>query len=51
MDDDKLFDLYEELLQFDDIDSQIAAAEVLAELISRGVLAPEGEGDYDDDNL
>jgi hypothetical protein len=45
MDDDALFDLYEELLQFDDIDSQIVAAEVLAELVARGVLTIGGTDD------
>lgn len=40
-DDDVLFDLYEELLQLDDIASVMAAAEVLAELVRRGVLTVE----------
>jgi hypothetical protein len=40
-DDDALFDLYEELLQHPDIRSQMAAAEVLDELIARGILTLE----------
>lgn len=45
---DDLFDLLEELLQYDDLDSQIAAAEVLAKLRE---LDPTWEEDTDANDL